>query len=318
VTFRCADCLRTFDATPSRHEDAFEHPHPFSYFADCPICGEECSQVPWQKGLFNAHLKATGPKTPEGKRIAAKNLDHHSTKLSRFNALKHGATAKTAMFFPARPGKYPHCKTCDVDHDYCEQQPACIKRTELTMKHLVAIQTGDPEHLKAMHAVQQANLAALFDDMLQSIISDGVALKNPAYGFDKEGNCSIATFTNSNTGERETIEEVKAHPLLKPLFELLSKNNLSLADLNMTQKVQVDQGIQQGRLAADEEEKENAEAYRQKMTSQLTGLKKLISRSQSRLNHDPVLIEHAQEEASDTQKKPELIEAKVNSGSNTN
>ena len=300
VTFRCGDCRHTFDTQPARVEDEPARAHPFRYFAVCPDCDREVQQVHWQVGIFNANLAATGPKTPAGKARSAANLAGHPTpseaKVIRFNALKHGASAKTALFFPARPDQYPHCKTCDVDRDYCRAQPACIKRTELTMRHLVALQSGDPECLKDIHAVQQANLSALFEDMMQAIISDGVTLRNIAYGFDKDGGLNLARYVDQESGEWKTIEEVKAHPLLKPLFELLSRNNLSLSDLNMTQKIQIDQGIQQGRLQQEEDEKESAFEYREKMQRQMTDLKAMINRSSDRLKKDPILLEHQQEE----------------------
>ncbi len=261
VTFRCNACKNTFDAAPDRIEGEPVRAHPYRYFANCSSCGEEVSQVPWQVGVFNANLAATGPKTPEGKARSAANIVGHPTpqeaSITRFNALKHGASAKTALFFPASPGKYPQCNNCDVDHDYCRTQPACIKKTELTMRHLIAVQTGNPEYLKEMHAIQQANLSALFDDMMQSIVGDGVSLKNPVHSFDKDGGFHMARYVDvaRNT---QTLEEIKAHPLLKPLFELMSKNNLTLGDLNMTQKIQVDQGIQQGQLQQDDMGNENS------------------------------------------------------------
>lgn len=318
VTFRCNACKNTFDSEPVRVDDEPARAHPYRYFANCADCGEEVQQVPWQVGIFNANLAATGPKTPQGKVKSAANLDGHPTpqeaQVTRFNALKHGANAKTALFFPAKPGKYPHCNNCDVDHDYCRQQPACIKRTELTMQHLIAVQSGDPNYLKQMHALQQANLSALFDDMMQTIVGDGVALRNPAYGFDKDGGFNLAKYKDDN-GNWHTIEEVKAHPLLKPLFELMSKNNLTLADLNMTQKIQVDQGIQQGQLEQDEDEKQSALDYQRQMKGSMDKLRGMIERSQKRLKNDPILLEHNSEEGEDVpSEEPKDIEAEVLNG----
>ncbi|MCW7553665.1 hypothetical protein NX722_13710 [Endozoicomonas gorgoniicola] len=312
VTFRCADCKKTFDAKPTRTEPAPERAHPFRYFSDCPDCGNECPQVHWQVGLFNAHLKATGPKTQKGRSASAANLAGHPTpeeaRITRFNAMKHGASAKTAMYFPAKPDKYPHCKTCDVDRDYCAQQIACLKRSDLMLRCLVAIESGDPSALQDLHAINQANFMAIMQDILQALIADGVTLRNPVYGFDKEGGFNIGRYQDPESNEWKTIEEVRAHPLLKPLMDMISRNNLSLADLNMTPKVQVDQGIQQGQLQQEEEEKESAIEYRNKMDKQVTDLRSMIARSQLRANQDPVLIEHRQE---DGDEPPKDIEAEV-------
>ncbi len=312
VTFRCADCEHTFDDQPTRTESAPERAHPYRYFSDCPLCENECSQVPWQVGLFCAHLKATGPKTPEGKAASASNLAGHPTpeeaRITRFNAMKHGASAKTAMYFPARPDKYPHCKTCDVDRDYCAQQVACLKRSDLMLRCLVAIESGDPTALQDLHAINQANFMAIMQDMMQALIADGVTLRNPVHDFDKEGGFHIGRYVDPDTGEWNIVEDIKAHPLLKPMMDMISRNNLSLADLNMTPKIQVDQGIQQGQLQQEEDEKESALEYRNKMEKQVSDLKTMIGRSQLRASQDPVLIEHRQE---DGEEKPKDIEAEV-------
>ena len=302
LTFKCSGCESCFDTVPGRWVDEPARAHPYRYFADCPECGEEVQQVAWQVGILCANARATGPRTPEGKAIAAKNLDGHPTPqeatITRFNALKHGASAKTAVYFPARPGKYPQCETCDIDHDYCRQQPACLKRTELLMKHLVAFQQQDPDLLMENHAFMQANLSALVEDMLLNIVQKGVAIESPAFGFSKDG-FQLAEYKDRKTGEMVIINDLKAHPLLKPLFELLGKNNLSLADLNMTPKIKADQEESMGRLVQDQESAEKLEDYQNRQTRALERMSGLIAKSRERLKDDPVLLEHGAEEAAE-------------------
>ncbi|EGR0602092.1 hypothetical protein FG060_01470 [Vibrio cholerae] len=299
ITFKCNCCNYTFKSEPSRIEDEPSRAHPFRYFAICDGCQREVQQAPWEVGQFCAVLAATGPKTTEGKAKSAANLRVVSDRaVSRFNALKHGATARTALFFPARPGKYPQCTTCDVDHAYCATQPACIKRTELMMQHLIAFQSNDPSKLTELHAINQANMAAIFQDMMQTIVADGVALRNPVYDFDKDGGFHIGQFTNDR-GEKEIIEEVKAHPLLKPMLEMLSKNNLSMSDLNMTPKIQTDHGLELGRMQEQEDDRESALEYQKKMTEEMSGLREMIARSRQRIRNDDILIEHSQEHAAE-------------------
>ena len=295
VAFRCHRCQWTFDAEPSRVEDEPSRAHPYRYFSVCD-CGEECEQAPWQVGIFCANANATGPKTPEGKAKVAKNLEGHSTELTRFNALKHGASAQTAVFFPARPDKYPHCQSCDVDREYCAAQPACIRRTDLTMRYLAAVKSGDPRYLSELMATNQAMLQALFADMMQAVISDGARIEQAVYDFDKEGGFHLGRYLDSVTGKMETMTEIKAHPLLKPLFELLSKNNLSMADMNMTPKVQTDQGIEIGRLQQEEDDRESAQDYQKKVANDMAQLRGMFERSQDKVRSDPVLIEHGQED----------------------
>jgi hypothetical protein len=157
---------------------------------------------------------------------------------------------------------------------------------------LVAYQNGDPRLLRDLNAVQQANLRALFDDMLISVVSDGVALKTPAYSFDKDGGFNLARYLDQKTGEMVQIMDVKAHPLLKPLFDLMSKNNMTLADDAMTNKVQVDQEIEMGQLGKEQQVKEDAQAFRLAQQNQLENLQSLIEQSRENIKKDPVLAEY--------------------------
>ncbi|WP_339376615.1 hypothetical protein [Candidatus Enterovibrio escicola] len=250
----------------------------------------------WEVGQFCVLLNATGPRTTEGKAKSSANLDGYNNRsLSRFNAMKQGANAKTAMFFPALLGKYPQCAPCDVDHAYCSTQPACTMRTELMMQHLIAFQSGDPSKLTELHTINQANMVAIFQDMMQTIVVDGVALRNPVYDFEKEGGFHIGKYKDNN-GQEQTIEEIKAHPLLKPMLDMLGKNNLSLADLNMTPKIQTDQGIELGRTIEKDDERESVLEYQRKMADQMSGLRDMISRSRKKVSNDDILIEHHQEQ----------------------
>lgn len=300
IRFRCPSCRNEWEGEASRVEDMPERSHPFAYFDDCPKCEIESPQIYWEIGLFSRWAMATGPKTAEGKAKSAANLDGHPTpeeaKRTRYNAMKHGLTARQAKFFPAKPGKYPHCESCDVDWGYCSQQTACLKRTELFMKYHMAFENQDPDLLRDLHADTQAGVGAMLEDMLISILSDGVTLKSPQYGFDKDGGMHLARYKDE-LGQVHTIEDVKAHPLLKVFGEYLTRNNLSMADMNMTPKVQTDQGIQMGNLADEGESKETLKEVSERQTLLLGQLKDQISRSKKRLDEDPVLLEHKTEES---------------------
>lgn len=298
ITFKCDACMHVWDSEPEEIVDAPELAHPYRYFATCVKCRATAQQIPWQRGLFSSYVKSTGPKTIEGKAASAANLDGHPTPeeamRTRFNALKHGAAAKQALYFPAKPGKYDACETCDIDHDYCSQQVACMRRTELFMRHLIAIQNGDPEMLRENHAIQQANFAALMDDMLLSVISKGVALEAPVYSFDKEGGFHLGNYKDPTTGETKLLTELKANPLLKHIFDLIGKNNLSLSDLGMTQKVQDDNDIKMGKLQQDGVEKQSLLSFQEKQAEQLGKLTEMMNSSKENLKNDPILIEHNQ------------------------
>lgn len=301
VTFRCTPCRHTFDAQPAVVEDdpSAEH-HPYRYSASCPICGQPCSQAPFHKGLLKAWSNATGPRTAEGKAATARNLDGHPTpeeaKRTRFNAMKHGMNAEVAQYFPAKPDGYPACASCDVDRDYCRSQPACVRQTQLFMVTHAAFEQKNPKHLMPIMASMQASITAIIQQILQTIIADGVKLTTPAWAVDREGNVVVGEYTDLVTGERRRIMEVKAHPLLKPLQEFLSRNNLSLADMGMTPKV-IDQEEQKlGRLSqGDGPPALSLEDYAAKQAASLQALAALAERANARKQRDPVLVEYQQQ-----------------------
>ena len=301
VTFKCLSCSVTFQCTPVRVENEPNRIHPFRYFANCAQCQAEVQQVNWEVGSFCSIMKSTGPTSLTGKAASAANLAGHPTveerALTRFNALTHGTSAKTALFFPAKPGKYAQCATCDIDYAYCQIQPACIKRTELLMQHLIAFESGDPSKLTELNAINQARIQAMYSEMLQTVANDGVTLTNPIHSFANDGSFHLGKYEDPDTGEDITLYETKAHPLLKDIANFLGKNNMNLAALNMTPKVQTDQDIQMGHIAKESDEKQSLIEYQQKMAGQLSGVKEMLERSKERTKRDSILIEHQRDDS---------------------
>lgn len=282
-------------------EDALEQEHhPFAYFANCPKCGHECEQAPWQKALLKAWRNATGPKTLEGKAATAANLEGHPTKeeslRTRFNAMQHGLSARTATYFPAKPDGYAFCKTCEVDRVWCKAQPACAKKTELFMLHHAAFEQRDPRVLGGIYADLQASIFAVLQQILQTIIADGVKIATPEFSFDKDGTCIVAQYTYQDpvSGESKTriITNMEAHPLFKPLAEMLSRTGLSLSDMGMTAKVLENEDAELGRLNDGAAQREETSDFHRRQVEALEGLAAVMQRAQSNKARDPVLIEH--------------------------
>lgn len=299
VTFRCS-CRRTFSAAPLRVE---EYPsrdwHPWDYVATCPACEEEARPAHWWLALLKGWQLASGPKTAEGKAATAANLDGHPTPeealRTRFNAMKHGLTAKTATYFPSRPGGYAFCAGCDVDWDYCHSQPACTKQTQLFMQHHAAFEQRQPGHLRGIYADLQAALFAVLQQILQTIIADGVKIEAPQYYVDKETSKLIIAEWTDEIGQRHVIKDISAHPLFKPLGELLSRNNLSLADMGMTQKVIDDEEQEFGRLQVQTAARDELSVFAQRQAKALEDLGGLLERANANRERDPVLIEYNQQ-----------------------
>jgi hypothetical protein len=300
ITFRCAPCSHTFKVAPAQVIDApeLEH-HPFRYFSPCPYCKNDVEQASFEKSLFKAWKNATGPKTAEGKAATAANLQGHPTSeeslRTRFNAMRHGLAAKTATYFPAKPDGYAFCSGCKVDRDYCATQPACEKQTMLFMKTHAAFEQKDPRHLTGIFSGMQAATLAMVQQMLQTILADGVAIRNPEWFTDKEGNLKLAQFADPQTGETTQIINIEAHPLLKPLAEFLSRNNMSMADLGMTPKIVDEKAQDMGQLKNAGDQREAVTDFMTQQANSLAALVEKMGKAKANAARDPVLIEYRRE-----------------------
>jgi hypothetical protein len=298
VRFHCAECDERFDAEPARVVDAPEDDfHPWAYFAPCPVCGHEAAQERRHRHLLKMWARATGPRTEAGKAASAANLEGHPTpeeaRRTRFNALQSGLHAKTATYWPARPGQYPHCRGCEYLETICASQVACLKRTELMLKHQIAFETGDPALLVDLRAQLHANVQALLDDMILALAQDGVRLKTPEYYYTQDGRLHFVEYTDDR-GVAHQLMKIEQHPLLRTLGDLIAKLDLGLADQGMTPKVQDDNDVIRGHLAGDARTAEQALDYQRRQVELLEGLGAMITRSRERAAVDPVLVEHQQ------------------------
>lgn len=303
IVFRCDPCQRNFETEPARVEDDPSAPwHPFAYSAPCPSCGDDAAQAQYHRALIKAWASATGPRTPEGKATVARNLEGHPTPeetlRTRFNALKHGMHAEVAQYFPAAPGRYPACQACDVDPVFCVRQPACVKQTQLFMLHHAAFEQRDPKHLTTIYASIQSAITAVVQQILQTIIADGVKLETPAWAVNRDGDVVIGEYTDIE-GQTHTIIETRAHPLLDALSKFLARNNLSLSDMGMTPKVIEQEEEQLGRLQHDAQSQLLLADFAQRQQASLEALKDLAKRAQLRKEADPVLIEYRQQNGGD-------------------
>lgn len=302
VRFKCSACGHLFHAEPECVIDAPEDPwHPWRYENECPVCAAATDQDPSERALLKAWASATGPKTAEGKAKVAENLDGHPTpeaaQRTRFNALKHGLNARVATYWPARPGRYAQCVTCDLLDNGCTTSMACQKKTELFMRHHVAFKTGDPALLARYRADLHANLTAIVEDIILSIIHRGAELRTPEWYYDKDGCFHLAQYPDPLTGEPVQIYKIEMHPGIKLVGELVTRFGLDLNSQGMTPKVQDDADVVRGYLDAEKNNAGSLLEHQQRQTQALENLGDMIRRSQERTARDPVLIEHQQQDA---------------------
>lgn len=310
ITFVCAHCLLdesenkkrsfTFKAAPARVEDDPDQPHhPWRYVGACPNCKAQCEQAPFERALFKAWASATGPTSADGKAAAAGNLKGHPTpeeaRRTRFNAMQHGLNARVATYFPAKPDGYAFCSSCNVNRAWCAAQPACVKRTEHFMLHHAAFEQRDPRHLMPIYADSHAALYSVLQMILQQVIADGVKITAPCWYSDKDGGFHLAQVVNAETGEIKPIVEISAHPLLKPLAELIKSANLSLGDMGMTVKAAEAQDDDMGQLAGTQQPKEGLTDFQNRVLGVMEGLAGKMDLARQQTDLDPVLLEYNQQ-----------------------
>lgn len=299
ATFRCGRCRGTFTATPDLVDDDPENPaHPYRYFANCPDCGQNSvPQASWERALMKAHQEATGPTSAEGKQASAANLAGHPTpqesRLIRFNAMKHGLEARTASYFPAKPGKYAFCETCDVDWGYCASQPACVKQTEIFMLHHAAMDQRDPKVLGKIHADLAASLTATLQMCIQTVLQDGVVIKAPKVELSKDGTPVTLSYLDAQ-GDRQVVYDYHANPLFKPIADFITRIGLSMNEMGLTMKAaEEDDPAGIGALTVPGGSSKEALAdFSRRAALAMDGVRDQLARGQSRMRSDPVLIEH--------------------------
>lgn len=300
VEFRCSHCCEVFSRTPATVSDAPDQAwHPFTYAAACPKCDHIAHQSGRERGLLKAWANATGPRTDAGKAAVTKNIEGHPTPeealITRFNAIKTGIYAQTATYFPAKPGQYAVCDACEYYGNECAvhntlNPPACLKRTELFMKHQIAFDSRDPGMLMQLRAGVQSAVHALLEEMLVVIMKDGgPRIKSPEWFYDKDGGFHLARYMDQESGNYVQITKIEEHPLLKRVMEFLFKNNLTLADMGMTPKVMEDQEILRGHLSDEKENREHVQAFQTRLAQQQNTLLRLLGKT-----GEPALIEDAE------------------------
>lgn len=302
VQFKCDNCGHLFDAEPAEVIDAPQDAwHPWRYTCPCPVCAETVPQSPTERGLLKAWASATGPRTAEGKAKVAANLEGHPTpeaaQRTRFNGLKHGLNARTATYWPARPGRYAQCDGCELLNNGCTTSMACAKKTELFLRHHVAFETGDPSLLTELRADLHANLTAIVQDLLLAIIRDGASRETPRWYYDKDGTFHLAQYTDATTNTLVQITEIEVHPAIKLVGELVTRFGLDLNSQGMTPKVQDDSDVVRGFLDVEEKSAGGMLEFQQRQVEALEGLKGMIARSRERTARDPILIEHQQQDS---------------------
>lgn len=166
------------------------------------------------------------------------------------------------------------------------------------MLHHAAFEQRNPRVLGGIYADLQASIFAVLQQILQTIIADGVKITTPEWSTDKDGNCIVAKYSytdaNGETKER-IITNIEAHPLFRPLGEMLSRAGLSLHDMGMSARVIEDEEAELGKLNDGSAQREELGDYQRRQVEALEGLATVMKNAAANKLRDPVLIEHQQQ-----------------------
>lgn len=267
-----------------------QEPHPFEYFAHCPTCQTEITEAPFVKNLYRAWLNITGTKSPD---ISAQNLPPPDDPRRKFNALKSGLYAKKAKYFPAKVGRYPECDGCEHSHE-CETIGVCLQISKVKMMVAQAFDSKDPAFLQPLFQDIQADVFVLLQRLIGQALRDGAILTSPVWHGMKEGYTMVKGL-DPETGEEKQLYQRELHPAIRAIAELLQKNGLSLADLQLTPKTAAEHSAQMGHLRGAADERQSLNEFRQKKLEQNENFLGLLRRAPAQRDKDPFFMEHQEE-----------------------
>ncbi len=284
IAFHCAlkrdGCGARFKTKDYESEDYPEREWlKVNYYATCPKCGELAEQAAWQLAQWKAihDHGQPGPVTETGKnniRAAQKERDSDSYKISRFNAMTHGMSAKVADTYPARPGGYDECESCQWLTNGCGTAfNECLKKLEVFLQFHVAMKEGNGRLLGDLLAQDQAGLAAIRSSLIRSIAKHGVLRETPEWVYDKDTGIQVAEYTDEQ-GRRRQITKLEVNPGIKALTELIARNNTTLADMGLTPGVLEEEQKLPGYI--DDDNRESIEALEQKINEGTDALRRLM------------------------------------------
>lgn len=249
--------------------------HPYQHTAVCPRCAEDTHPASHQLAGWKSAATPLSPESRAKISAAQKSRDPASYEISKTNALITGANAKVIKIWPAKPGKYAECETCEYLTNGCATDfQYCADKTDLYVKFMMAQETGNSAFLGQEMAATQAGIAAITASMIRILAQKGVTIETPIYTKTENG-IEVATYTDEE-GKTRTITRTEAHPLLPHLINYVSKNTMTLGDMGLTPKVKEEHRQMQGYLDAKEADCETLNEATQAQQSMVQNLMRVI------------------------------------------
>ena len=244
-----------------RHDDCTDAEGD-SYFSICPACESRTENVPHQyANLKKMSCNATGPRSKEGK------------DRSSMNAFKTGLSSKrSGLLAPALHGKFAECKLCEHTEECKEKKLKwCPVNTSLLLKFMTAYENNDSTEIKRISGLMQGRVMVVLQQMFNSVFTEGAAIWE----------------------EHKDYTELKAHPLLKHIKNMMELAGSTAEQMKMTPKSQDDGNNIPGGLILNVDVNDFAESLKQKI---LAGSQNLAKADEERAK-DTVLSNLNEEDA---------------------
>jgi hypothetical protein len=252
VRFVCAGG-HDFEGKPDQTILCDDDFHQWRYVSACPQCGEPSEQATWHRNLLKAWRT---PKTEAWRR--EKSAMVKENKWARFHNMTHGTYAKTAKFYPAIPGKYDICETCEI-RGLCQQRHddpqrprtgvgPCLKKTEIFAQVLLATEHEDPAYMRGVMSESFAGMITIIQDLIVGVASKGTLLSAPVWHGSKDGEITLVKDQDGNQ-----VYDFSANPQLKALGDMVSKIGVDFREWMMTPARQTETALEMGRLSDQRE-----------------------------------------------------------------
>lgn len=276
---------------------------PFRYYADCPRCGNFAGQQNWELSHWKqlAENGCIGASKPESrKKISDGQLQRpkSSYNSSRYNRITHGSYSATADYYPARPGHYPECESCEYLTDGCgTEMKWCGKKIQFFVAHRLAVEQGETAPIQKTVADFFAGFAGILSSMIRDIAKRGPVIETPLTRVDKEEGVVVVTYKDDQGVERPVLQ-VEPHPNLKYLNDMFTRYIGGLEKIGLNPTPKEEEKSFDGFLD-DDEDRESLLEFEKQDQQQMAHLLSLLGDDDEDDQNEPVkgarLIEHKQE-----------------------
>jgi len=231
--------------------------------------------------------KATGPKTEEGKKKVAKNLDGHRgiyTDRQTCNNWKTGRYAKAnRILAPAIAGRFEECNDCELYNDCKEKKIKwCPVQIQPLLRFLQAHKEKDPSQLQELVGLSHARLYSIFQMGLKEVFERGAVVDD-------------VKILHSNKDKQVLQITKKSHPFIRTALDILETIGFTADQQNMTPAKQDEQDTLKGFLDMETDKNKSISEVVNDIKAMAEDMKQAIQKAAKLRAQDDALREYENE-----------------------